>query len=399
MRLNLLLIIVLLFPFTACSKDNGSVDDLSETEKVSSVKFDEDSFRLLAPSSTVTVKLKNVNNNNGIEALTASVNCWLTKPDNAEALVALYNSTYTASAKLMPEEIYSVEKVAISKGDSNTTIRITINQDRVEAANSLCPFVLPLKVTTDSDKVAGGSEILYILCPTYTVLGAATRVHFSNTAASLDVYYKSAGDKAVICCPGGGYYSLTAGSIDMYISTFENQNVTCAVLNYRLPKGDYSLPVQDAKDAIDIMIAKKSDWGYSKLGIMGNSAGGHLASCMAVQEPDKLNFQILLFPVITMQSGKTHQGSFVQFFGSNPSTALIDEYSNELHVAANNPRAYVAYSLDDSTVLPVYNGMLYSSRLRETGVSVKEKTYSEGGHSWTLWSDYPKVMIDWLNGL
>ena len=94
-----------------------------------------------------------------------------------------------------------------------------------------------------------------------------------------------------------------------------------------------------------------------------------------------------------------HQGSFVQFFGSNPSTALIDEYSNELHVAANNPRAYVAYSLDDSTVLPVYNGMLYSSRLRETGVSVKEKSYSEGGHSWTLWSDYPKVMIDWLNGL
>lgn len=119
------------------------------------------------------------------------------------------------------------------------------------------------------------------------------------------------------------------------------------------------------------------------IGIMGFSAGGHLASTFATHYPAELRpaFQILVYPVISMDETITHSGSRENLIGKNPSKALIDYYSNEKHVNAESPRAFIALS-DDDRAVPCRNSLRYYKALHRYQIPVSLHIYPTGGHGW-----------------
>ena len=203
---------------------------------------------------------------------------------------------------------------------------------------------------------------------------------------------------AVVICPGGGY------SVVVYqgegISTAKElakNGIAAFVLKYRLPDDSTMLdkkigPLQDAQQAIKIVRENATQWGIDvhKVGIMGFSAGGHLASTEAthfkkslVDNSDNTNlrpdFQILVYPVISMQDSLTHLDSRKQLLGNNPSKEIIDEFSNELQVDENTPPAYITHAGDDKLV-DVDNSILYFEQLRHRKVAAELDVDQKGGH-------------------
>ena len=181
--------------------------------------------------------------------------------------------------------------------------------------------------------------------------------------------------KAIIMCPGGGYGWLAMGheGHDM-AQWFNNQGITYVVLKYRLPQGDFNIPLKDAEQAIRLVRMNSAKWGIdsSKVGIMGASAGGHLASTLATHYSSKEtrpDFQVLFYPVITMDPAYTHGGSRENLLGSSPSKELQDRFSNELQVTPDTPKAFIMLSSDDGAV-PVKNSINYYSAL--LGNNVRE---------------------------
>ena len=267
----------------------------------------------------------------------------------------------------------------------------------VFAASNEKSYVLPLQVTSGGSAVSG---VFYVFVPSYTVTDGMVTVHLSSYA-TMDVYYAdSSNDKAVIYCPGGGYSNTSLPDMDTN-PVFKNSGVTAGVLWYRRPTGSWiglkELPLTDVTDALAVLKAHSSEWGgYTKYGTAGRSAGGHLAAVSAAYHKDEFDFQILLYPVITMEPGKTHTGSLKNFLGSeSPSRALIDAWSAEKLVTKDTPRAYVAYSTNDSVVPQEYNGKAMCSALQQAGVEHCAKEYSTGGHS-INWSDFPSCLHQWL---
>ncbi len=192
---------------------------------------------------------------------------------------------------------------------------------------------------------------------------------------------------AVIMCPGGGYshQATTHEGHDM-AQWFNAQGVTYVVLKYRIPKQRNRVPLEDAEQAVRIVRSHASDWGVnpSKIGIMGASAGGHLASTLATHYSDSLSrpdFQILFYPVVTMNPGVTHMGSHNNLLGKDASKELEDEFSNELHVDKATPQAFIMLSSDDSTVPPA-NSINYYNALIANGVPAAMHIYPTGGHGW-----------------
>ncbi len=193
--------------------------------------------------------------------------------------------------------------------------------------------------------------------------------------------------KAIIMCPGGGYGWLAMGheGHDM-AQWFNNQGITYVVLKYRLPQGDFNIPLKDAEQAIRLVRMNSAKWGIdsSKVGIMGASAGGHLASTLATHYSSKEtrpDFQVLFYPVITMDPAYTHGGSRENLLGSSPSKELQDRFSNELQVTPDTPKAFIMLSSDDGAV-PVKNSINYYSALLGNNVRASMHAYPDGGHGW-----------------
>ncbi len=193
--------------------------------------------------------------------------------------------------------------------------------------------------------------------------------------------------KAIIMCPGGGYGWLAMGheGHDM-AQWFNNQGITYVVLKYRLPQGDFNIPLKDAEQAIRLVRMNSAKWGIdsSKVGIMGASAGGHLASTLATHYSSKEtrpDFQVLFYPVITMDPAYTHGGSRENLLGSSPSKELQDRFSNELQVTPDTPKAFIMLSSDDGAV-PVKNSINYYSALLGNHVRASMHAYPDGGHGW-----------------
>jgi acetyl esterase/lipase len=209
--------------------------------------------------------------------------------------------------------------------------------------------------------------------------------------AVLSVYHpeKSCG-VAVVDCPGGGYQHLAIDHEGTQWAPFFNERgITYAVLKYRMPKGDRSIPMGDAQKAVKMMRDSAAVWGINpeKVGIMGFSAGGHLASTTAVHATgvSKPDFQILFYPVITMQKGMTHEGSAVNFLGADRNNqTLVDKHSNELQVNASTPQAIILLSTDDNVVTPLENGVAYYTALKKAGVTATLHVYPFGGHGWGI---------------
>jgi len=137
--------------------------------------------------------------------------------------------------------------------------------------------------------------------------------------------------------------------------------------------------------------------GTGIIGVMGFSAGGHLASTAATHMDgnERPGFQVLFYPVITMDANYTHEGSRTNLIGANPSPELIDLYSNEKQVTADTPPAYICWA-DDDSIVPPYNSIVYAEALAREGVPVHTKNFNEGEHGFGFLSKfkYHNEMID-----
>ena len=211
--------------------------------------------------------------------------------------------------------------------------------------------------------------------------------------AELTVYLpdaKKATGRAIVCCPGGGYSHLAMDHEGHQWATFfNNQGIALIVLKYRMPHGNYVVPISDAEQAMKIARQNAAEWHIDRnnVGIMGFSAGGHLASTIATHSTGDAapNFQILFYPVITMDLGFTHKGSHDNFLGEGHSKKelrkLETEYSNDLQVNRTTPRTFLALSDDDKAV-PAANGFGYYQQLYKHDVPASIHIYPSGGHGW-----------------
>lgn len=246
-------------------------------------------------------------------------------------------------------------------------------------------------------------------------------VHYSLSKVSrptLTVYLPAAGKSngtAVIICPGGGYDHLafTHEGTDVGRALSE-MGIAAFVLKYRLPSDETMVdktigPLQDAQRAIQLVRQRAADWGVNpaKVGIMGFSAGGHLASTAGTHfekayidngshislRPD---FMVLLYPVISFNYSYTHHGSRDNLIGTHPDTALIREYSNELQVTAATPPTFIIHAEDDN-VVPVVNTLYFYEALQRNGVLAEMHIYPKGGHGFGMHNSTTKD--EWMDRL
>ena len=220
------------------------------------------------------------------------------------------------------------------------------------------------------------------------------------TEATLTIYpAKKPNGQAIIACPGGGYAGIatTHEGHDM-ADWFNTQGITYAVLHYRMPYGNHEIPLSDAHQAIRYMRKHADQWNIRQIGIMGSSAGGHLASTAATHfdAETRPDFQILFYPVVTMGE-YTHQGSKNLLLGKNPSEELVKLYSNELQVNEQTPPAFIMHSSDD-TAVPVQNPINYYLALCKHKVPASMHFYPTGGHGWGYNDSFP-YKSQWKNEL
>lgn len=196
----------------------------------------------------------------------------------------------------------------------------------------------------------------------------------------------------ILECPGGGYTVRSDSHEGKNMADwFNSLGITYCVLEYRMPFGFWQVPLNDAEKGMKIIREHASEWGVKKVGVMGCSAGGHLASTLATHyssEETRPDFQILMYPVITMDRSFTHMGSFDNLFGQDPSQELIDKFSNEKQVTAKTPPAIMILSADDNTVDP-RNSIEYYYALRKAKVSATLHIYPTGGHGYGNQERFP----------
>lgn len=246
---------------------------------------------------------------------------------------------------------------------------------------------------------------------------------------SIDVYLpagSNATGQAVVICPGGGYgilaYDWEGSDPARLLSA---RGIAAIVLKYRLPNSKSNItphltPLLDAKRAIRTVRANAAKWNIRKdqVGIMGFSAGGHLASTLAThfdagvataadsieRQSSRPDFAVLVYPVISMSKPIMHAGSRNNLIGASADTALTQLYSNELQVTGETPPTFLVHATDDKAV-PVENSLLFYQALKENGVPAEMHIYPTGGHGFGLaigkgyletWTDR---LVDWVRGL
>ena len=172
---------------------------------------------------------------------------------------------------------------------------------------------------------------------------------------------------------------------------FNSQGITYAVLRYRMPNGHDEVPLSDVHQAIRVMRSHADDWQVKKVGVMGASAGGHLASTAATHfdAETRPDFQILFYPVISMDPKINHRGSRINLLGQNLSAEKVREYSNELQVTPQTPPAFIMHSSDD-TAVSVANSLNYFQALVNNQVPASSlHVYPVGGHGWGYNDSFP----------
>ncbi|MBT9900327.1 prolyl oligopeptidase family serine peptidase [Bacteroides thetaiotaomicron] len=237
--------------------------------------------------------------------------------------------------------------------------------------------------------------LLVLLLTGLQVSAQSTPKPFDIEQPSLRVFLPApelATGRAVVACPGGGYSGLAVNHEGYdWAPYFNKQGIALIVLKYRMPKGDRTLPISDAEAAMKMVRDSADVWNLNPndIGIMGSSAGGHLASAIATHAPEALrpNFQILFYPVITMDKSFTHMGSHDNLLGKDASADLEKEFSNEKQVTKETPRAFIVYS-DDDKVVPPANGVNYYLALNKKGVPSVLHIYPTGGHGWGIREDF-----------
>lgn len=221
--------------------------------------------------------------------------------------------------------------------------------------------------------------------------------------ARMDIYLpKRPNGQMVVVCPGGGYWIVSSFNEGAYAADwFVKQGITVCVVKYRLPNGHWTVPLTDVQNAFRYCRAKAPEWGVKQIGIIGFSAGGHLAasaSTLFVDNVTRPDFSILLYPVITMDLA-THKGTHDNLIGKeskwldenmtvkeyNANKAeyerLMEHYSLDLQVTPETPATMLILSADDKVVAPE-NSFRYYDALRKKGVEAQMYVYPSGGHGW-----------------
>ena len=231
-------------------------------------------------------------------------------------------------------------------------------------------------------------------------------------------YFRVKGDDikrpCVIIYPGGGYFILASGHEGVDVAKFFNSiGVNAMVVKYRIPNDkaqvDKSIaPLQDAQQAMLLARTNAADWGIdaNKIGILGFSAGGHLAASLSSHYADikidnplnislRPNFQILIYPVITMNDFG-HAGSKENLIGKNPTDAQVQYYSNELNVNDQTPPAFIVHAKNDDAV-PVQNAYEYDKALKANKVASTLYLFEKGGHGFGMIN--PTSTVQWTTPL
>ncbi len=279
---------------------------------------------------------------------------------------------------------------------------------------ALWPDDIPNSQESEETEVLEKSDVLNI-----------SKVQEPNISVYLPSKRQATGEAFVIC-PGGGYARLAFDWEGIDVAKFLNsKGIAAIVLKYRLPdsksiKVSYEAPLQDAQRAIRLVRFHSEEWNIdkNKIGVIGFSAGGHLASTLGTQfdrensftgdSIDTINarpdFMALIYPVVSMKSGITHTGSRNSLLGENPDEKLVEEFSGELQVTNNTPPTFIVHSTDDM-VVPVDNSLLFYKALKEKEIHSEMHIYPEGGHGYSLavgrgyiqsWTDR---FSDWLTNL
>ena len=221
---------------------------------------------------------------------------------------------------------------------------------------------------------------------------------------------------AIIICPGGAYWTRVSGPEGTGIAKWLNKhNIVGIVLEYRLPRGKAYRPLYDAQRAIRTVRSKAREWKCDpkRIGIMGFSAGGHVASSAATHfdggkgdSEDSIekiscrpDFAILIYPVITMSTG-THGGSKRNLLGSNPKEEMVTLFSNEMQVTAKTPPTFLAHAADDRVVIPKNSKMFYDALIANK-VRAKYLKLPSGGHGLNgyrgpMWDAWQTQSLEWL---
>lgn len=208
---------------------------------------------------------------------------------------------------------------------------------------------------------------------------------------------------ALLMCPGGGYAGLafTHEGTD-FAKLLNPLGITVAVLKYRMPNGHHQVPADDARRALQLLHEHADEWGINpaRIGIGGASAGGHLASTVAThcdETSPAPAFQMLLYPVITMNEKLTHKGSRENLLGDDANEELTAYYSNELQVGTNTPPAFISTSADDD-IVALKNSFDYFDSLTAKGVAATMHIYPGGGHGWGCRENF-RYHEQWLRDL
>ena len=249
------------------------------------------------------------------------------------------------------------------------------------------------------------------------------RISLSNVSRpTLTVYLPPAGQRngtAVVVCPGGGYVHLAFTHEGTDVCKWLNSlGITAFLLKYRLPSDEWMVdktigPLQDAQQAILTVRSRAAEWGVDpgRIGILGFSAGGHLASTAGTHfekavipgagdvslRPD---FMVLLYPVISFDDSTGHRGSRDNLLGKDPAVSAKLEYSNQLQVTDRTPPAFIVHAEDDKTV-PVINSIRFYEALVRHHVPSELHIFPKGGHGFgmrnpTLVEQWPDLLKGWM---
>ena len=197
--------------------------------------------------------------------------------------------------------------------------------------------------------------------------------------------------RAVVLCPGGGYARLSMENEGYnWVPFFHEMGYTAVVLKYQMPKGNPLFPIGDAEEAMRLMRKRADEWGLKEVGIMGFSAGGHLASTITVSNDSltRPDFSILFYPVVTMSQQFMHRRSHNELLGEDASEETNRQYSAELHVTENTPPVFLALSSDDRTVFPLNSTRLYEALLQKNRPASLH-VYPSGRHGWGFRDSFP----------
>ena len=234
----------------------------------------------------------------------------------------------------------------------------------------------------------------------------------NTTKAQLYVYNADpakATGQAVVICPGGGYAKLSMDQEGYLMAQWLAKNgIAAFVLEYRLPNGHREVPLEDTVEAIRIVRkkAKKFNIDPAKVGVMGFSAGGHLAASVSNIPPveDRPNFSILFYPVVIANHYTSHSGSFRNLLGKGFAQADADDFSMEKLASENTPPTILLLSDDDATV-PAAGAAMYYASLRYHGVRAAMYVFPEGKHGWgnydrfSYQKEWQHLLLRWLSEL